>query len=395
MSTRGSHQGANPYTLDMADGGPAGPIGYRPALDGLRAVAIVLVLWHHTRIALVPPRYSHVAGGFLGVDVFFVLSGFLITNLLLERRERTGAIALWPFYRRRAVRLLPALLGFLAVDTLVAWVAGWDMGDQVRTVLAALFYVTNWAPTFHWELARDHVHLWTLAVEEQFYLGWPLALGLLVRLRSTLRAPAIAVAVLGVGAWRLLLAVRYESVYPELYQRTDTRIDALLVGAGLAVLFQHGWRPTKGVAAGAGLAGAAIVLFAVGNPAAFDPLFLYYGGFTFVAVGTAGVILAALEDGSIVQRWLARPAAVLLGRASYSLYLWHVLVLVLVRDHVGGPTVLRIAVAWAASVAVAGASFALLERPVLAGGRRSWRPSLPSLRGEREGPRAGRPRLRA
>jgi peptidoglycan/LPS O-acetylase OafA/YrhL len=341
-------------------------VGYRPALDGLRAVAIGLVIWHHTTVALLRPGTGRVYGGFLGVDVFFVLSGFLITNLLIDRHETTGRIALAPFYRRRAVRLLPALVVFLAADTVVASLSGWDMAAQARTVAAALAYVTNWAPTFGWELAKQDPHLWTLAVEEQFYLIWPLLLAGLLRLRADRRVPILVAAFVGVGLWRAFLLIHGVEAYPELYQRTDTRIDTLLAGAILALVLRRGRRGSDRLTAAAGIVGAVVLLFIVCNETLLSNRFLYLGGFSIVAVAAALVIAALLVRGSPFERALSIPPAVHLGRISYSCYLWHLLVFILVRDHLHGPpTVVRVAVAWTLALAVSLASFWLVERPVL------------------------------
>src|SRR4051812_6041644 len=155
-------------------------LGYRPALDGLRALAIVMVVCHHS-MPFFRGNDRFPTGGLLGVDVFFVLSGFLITTLLLEERRDTGSISLRAFYKRRALRLFPALWVLLAVHAAVAHQAGWDMTTEWHTILAALTYTTNWAPVFHWNLNADQVFLWSLAVEEQFYLVWPFVLRRLLR----------------------------------------------------------------------------------------------------------------------------------------------------------------------------------------------------------------------
>lgn len=151
-------------------------MGYRPELDGLRALAVIAVMLHHTFVDAAP-------SGHLGVDLFFVLSGFLITRLALEEHARTGSLDLRAFWRRRAYRLLPALL--LALPIVLLW--GWVIGGQVReqTITGSwtsLLYVTNWArATGAIDTAGLMTHAWSLAIEEQFYLLWPLLLVWLLR----------------------------------------------------------------------------------------------------------------------------------------------------------------------------------------------------------------------
>jgi len=260
---------------------------------------------------------------------------------------------------------------FLAADTVVASLSGWDMAAQARTVAAALAYVTNWAPTFGWELAKQDSHLWTLAVEEQFYLMWPFLLAGLLRLRADRRVPILVAAFVGVGAWRAFLLVHGVDAYPELYQRTDTRIDTILAGAILALVLRRGRRASDRMTAAAGIVGAVVLLFIVCNETLLSNRFLYLGGFSIVAVAAALVIAALLVRGSPFERALSIPPAVYLGRISYSCYLWNLLVFILVRDHLHGPpTVVRIAVAWTLALAVSVASFWLVERPVLDSRRR-------------------------
>ncbi|HPJ19946.1 MAG TPA: acyltransferase, partial [Actinomycetota bacterium] len=163
----------------------APPMGYIPGLDGIRAIAVLAVLLYHSGVAGVP-------GGFLGVDVFFVLSGFLISSLLLQEIERTSAVSFGQFYLRRARRLLPALLATLALSSVLVLLFARDAAAQFRQdAISSMLYVTNW-----WYVVQDLSyfeamgrppmlqHLWSLAVEEQFYLLWPLILVFLYRWRG-------------------------------------------------------------------------------------------------------------------------------------------------------------------------------------------------------------------
>ena len=236
-----------------SDGGqPSGRpgIGYVPALDGMRGLAVMAVLAFHGGMAWA-------RGGFLGVDAFFVLSGYLITSLLLAEWEQTGRIALGRFWGRRARRLLPALLLMVAVVTLGARTL--LPPEEVRLLrgdgLAALFYVANWrmilrGGDYFAQTASPSPleHTWSLGIEEQFYLVWPLLMaGLLagtlaVAARRAALAHAIVLCAIGAAASTVLLATLYRSDDPgRAYYGTDTRGASLLVGAGLAVLLARRW----------------------------------------------------------------------------------------------------------------------------------------------------------
>ncbi len=349
---------------------PDRTLGYRPALDGLRAVAIALVLWHHAVAILAPAGGSLLAGGFLGVDIFFVLSGFLITSVLAESAAR-GGISLRSFYARRARRLLPALVVFLGAHGVLAVVQGRDVTEEAVTTLSALTYTSNLAPTFGWDLAPDQLHLWSLAVEEQFYLLWPLILLVLLRSgRGRVALGAMASIVVGVVLWRTALLDHHGAGYPIVYQRTDARLDALVIGAMLAVALHSGWRPNPWISRLAGWGGTIVVAgFAIGVGADADPL--YRGGFTLVAIGAAGMILLALDGRSAFSRLLAHPLLVGVGRISYSLYLWHVLAYGLVAGTSRSP-VTRITIGVTLAVVCAVISHVLVERPFLA----SWPPPV-------------------
>ncbi len=349
------------------ESGPTSPrLGHRPALDGLRAVAIALVLWHHSLAMLLPGRFVHVLGGYLGVDVFFVLSGFLITTILFERREEDGLGSLGGFYRRRAVRLLPALVAFLAVDLLVGLAAHRDMARELRTVGAALTYTSNWAPTLGWDLAQNKLHLWSLAVEEQFYLVWPLLLlSVIARLRFRTAAWCIALAVVGVAVWRVWLTLHYGAGYPIVYQRFDARFDSLLVGAGTALVWRRGWRPSPRGATAAIAVGGLVLALAVGHPAPV-PDAAFYGGFTVVALAVAAIIIGVLHSDGVATRVLSWSPLVALGQLSYSLYLWHVLAFGLVAALIPDGVLVRFVVAHAVALAVAVVSYVGIERPLLA-----------------------------
>ena len=232
----------------MAGARSAGPrrprLGYQPGLDGLRAVAVVAVLLYHFGVSWLP-------GGFLGVEVFFVISGYLITSLLLAEWRADHGIALGSFWARRARRLLPALFAMLAVVSAAALIFAPDAVPELRRgIPAALVYMTNW-----YEIVRKQsyfarfgrppllLHLWSLAVEEQFYLIWPPLLLLGVRRTRGRRRPRVYAALGGAAASALAGYLLYHpGVDPSrVYYGTDTRASGLLLGAVLAM----GWTPSR------------------------------------------------------------------------------------------------------------------------------------------------------
>ena len=210
-------------------------LGYRPALDGIRGIAITLVVVHHAAAFLMPAQESRVLpGGFLGVDLFLVLSGFLITTLLMERREREEH-PIRTFYLRRLLRLVPAVAALLAANFLYALVRGVGVADALRSVVVVLAYVTNWAELAGISISPYITHLWSLGIEEQFYLVWPVVLFSGLRAWGSRRRLAVLALTIAVAAavWRAVLYARGDP-WLRIYLRTDARADALAIGAALA-----------------------------------------------------------------------------------------------------------------------------------------------------------------
>jgi peptidoglycan/LPS O-acetylase OafA/YrhL len=348
-------------------------LGYRPALDGLRGVSVLAVMAYHVGL---------IRGGYLGVDAFFVLSGFLITALLVEERRRTGMIHLGKFYVRRALRLLPALVTMLAVGCLVAAVLGWFFraGETPAALLVALgrmslitlFYVANWAMMFGtsmWILG----HTWSLSIEEQFYLLWPLTLmGLFrfVRRRAAIFACVLAGAAASVTV-RNALFIGTASI-PRVFLGFDTRCDALLIGCGLGLLAAWGVLPaSRARRAALGVAGAvALVGFSTAAfTASWQAPFMLRIGSTLVALAVAVVIAeVTASPGGLVAAALAFPPLRATGRISYGLYLWHFPIIYAcgaLRHGEGVPEPWRAALALTLTFAVSGLSFWLVERPML------------------------------
>ncbi|MDQ1630971.1 MAG: hypothetical protein QOJ32_144 [Frankiaceae bacterium] len=346
------------------------------ALDGLRGLAVLAVVLFHLGLTAVP-------GGLLGVDVFFVLSGFLITGLLVSERRRAGYISLRTFWVRRWRRLLPALLlTLVAVAVLAqlfsdpAQVAG--IRDEA---VATLAYVSNWQAILAGHSYFDVVapsplrHTWSLGVEEQFYVVWPLVAVLVLR-RSERLLFVVAVAGAAVSAGLQVGLAETGVGLDRLYYGTDTRVQALLIGAALAVAL-HGRAPLRQRARhGIGLLGlaATVGLVVLVTSVSGTAGWLYRGGFTLVALATAAVVAAAttVPTGLLARAFSVRPLAYL-GRISYGVYLWHwpvVVYLTPARLPLSGAALALARVG--VTLLVAAVSFHFVEQPIRRGGLRAF-----------------------
>jgi peptidoglycan/LPS O-acetylase OafA/YrhL len=362
---------ATPSTAESstAETTAAGPRGTRfGGLDGLRAIAVIVVIIYHLGSGILP-------GGFIGVDVFFVISGFLITALLLRERERTGSVHLGRFWVRRARRLLPAIALLVIVCCTAAWMIGGDLliGLGLQALGAATFS-SNWlaiaAGQSYFDESTPELlrNLWSLAVEEQFYLLWPLLLLLVVLLPR--RWMRVGVMLIAASASAVAMAVLFiPGDATRVYFGTDTHSFGLALGAALAfgaASVDGRARLARMVQALGWLAVAALLLSSV--LLRDDASATYIGGLPLVAVLTAVAILAAVQPGSRLARALdARPMA-WVGERSYGLYLWHWPVFVLTAAATTGASPaarwLVAAVALVVTVAAAQLSYVLVEQPV-------------------------------
>ena len=344
-------------------------------------------------------------GGFLGVEVFFVISGYLITSLLLAEWRADHGISLGRFWGRRARRLLPALFAMLAVVSAAALLFAPDAVPELRRgVLAAVVYVTNWyeiigKQSYFARFGRPPLllHLWSLAVEEQFYLIWPPLLLVGLRLTHGRRRPLVYATLAGAAASALTGLVLYHpGVDPSrVYYGTDTRASGLLLGCVLAML----WAPSRLVTTiradarflleAIGVLSMAGLLWLMWKANEFDP-FVYRGGFVVVDLLTLGVIAVAVHPaptfgrrllGSGPMRWI--------GQRSYAIYLWHWPVYALTRPGVDVPLSgnVLLAVRLAVTLGLADLSYRYIEMPARNGALGRWWRSLPRGAG-RAGPAA-------
>ena len=389
-------------------------VPYLPGLDGMRALAVIAVLVYHANT-------EWLSGGFLGVEVFFVISGYLITLLLMAERERTGTVRIGAFWMRRARRLLPALFLMLFLLLTYTWIFRSDELGKLRgDMLGGLLYVSNWYQIWvgqGYSSSGDFAplrHLWSLAVEEQFYLVWPLVMMLLLR-RTGTRNVALAARWLVLAALvvTVVTALLYHpgpigdcAVNPDaywtvgerciskgdaLYLSTITRSSGILLGAAFAMV----WRPMaimRGPLRNAHrlldiIAVVGLLLLGLLNwklhfvtPSGADA-WLFRGGFLWTALATLMVIAAVTHRRTLTSRVLGNPVLVWIGTRSYGLYLYSWPIYQIIRKVAGNSlTFPQFVVAMVFTVAITEASYRFVETPIRRREVASWWESLRSRR---------------
>lgn len=355
---------------------------YVPGLDGLRAVAVLCVIAYHINI-------PWAKGGMLGVGVFFTLSGYLITDLLLDHYRRRGDLGLGQFWLRRARRLLPAL--FLMLIVVSVWVALFDTSqlDSVRRqVISAALYFANWSTIaahasyfarFSQPLPLDH--LWSLSIEEQFYLVWPWLLALALWI-SPSRVWLTFLALAGAAASAVVMGHLYHPGYDptRVYEGTDTRAFELLIGCALAAVrptrFPRGSREPIGrvlLLDLFGVAGLVTIFVLVWRTTPFSS-FLYPVGFLLLSVATVAVIAAVVHSASALGALMGSRPLRWIGVRSYGIYLWQWPIVVLWGQSSTHVQWGRAALQLAATLVVASLSWRYLEEPIRRGALgRLWR----------------------
>lgn len=347
-------------------------LGYLPELDGMRGLAILTVLLYHIgELCGIP---SFVEGGHLGVDMFFVLSGFLITVILLQEFDSTGRVELKNFYFRRVLRLGPALLGLLLPLALFCFAfldRFWSRYNFIDSIIT-LFYFSNWARAFRIHSPAFLGHTWSLSIEEQFYILWPvtlLCLAKYIRNRWLVACCAFGISISAV-ALRILLTLTGSSM-ERLYNGLDTRADSLLIGCTLGIIVSSNLLSEACISRLSKLLRylspvSLSIIVAIMLTMSWKSFHLYYWGFISIAVLTAVLILdlTVCRDSSLIRpifslRWL-----VWTGKLSYGLYLWHypVYKVMMIMNF---SRFQLITFGTAATFALVTASYYLLEQPVL------------------------------
>lgn len=341
-------------------------LGHRPELDGVRGISILLVLMLHL-------GFSFIRGGFLGVDIFFVLSGFLITSLLVQEANTKGSISLKKFYIRRALRLGPAVLVFMLGTGIYAlfFLSQEQARLTYQGILLTLSYVSNWVFAFNEDVKVGPLGItWSLAIEEQFYLLWPLIMVLLLKLKVRRRVILLmtVLTIVAIALHRKLLmegGVRIE----RMYYATDTRADALLIGCLVALLLSWNLLPRSEVLRWVmnilATLGACTIAWLAITTTSHD-LFLYAGGFTLVSlsVGAILIVLMLWPPPPVLAALRVKPLR-WIGKVSYGLYLWHWPVREFVCPNVDTASPVRIIAAVVIASGITALSYYLVEKRFL------------------------------
>jgi peptidoglycan/LPS O-acetylase OafA/YrhL len=337
------------------------PLGYCAGLDGLRGLLTLGIIAEHVNYSL--------PGSMFFMDIFYVMSGYLITGLLIKDIGRHGQVKFSQFYSRRLFRLLPPLAAMTAGFLLFSYLYFPDFKKPARDAAIGFFYITNWWRAFDWPGVTYMGHTWSLAVEEQFYLLWPLTFLILFRLlglgwRMVATILTIALAIWGWRCWMTWHGASWVRVY----NGFDTRSDALMVGCALAIVLaivSLENRPTfdrilRLLAWPIPIIALTFTFYfnAWGNPT------YYYAGIVFLGIGlgTALILILIRPLDTRLHRVLEWSVLVFLGRIFYAMYLWHYPLLCIFADDFHWPTWLRFLITYPLTILLAVLSYVLIER---------------------------------
>lgn len=331
---------------------PVFKLRYNPALDGLRGVAIILVILSHAHA----PLFN---GAFFGVDLFFVLSGFLITSLLLQEFQTNGQLDYWRFYRRRFFRLMPPLALFLATYCLVAPHIWPELDDIYSDALVSLLYLADYGIAF-FDSPDTLLHMWSLSVEEHFYLIWPPLLVWLLRKVTPGRvwAPLLGLWVLST-LWRALWVFQEQEFY-EVFFRFDTRASGLLAGALLAALMVEKPQWIERLQSLRSYTMWLVLAVPLLMELEWSNMHALLWGITVVECATIVLLLAVQSPKGLVYEMLTAPTLLRLGKLSYGIYLWHYPVVRYLRADYSWPV--AVAGTLVISAALSALSFYTIER---------------------------------
>ena len=322
-------------------------LAYVPAFDGLRAIAVISVMVYHAE------HGAWFTGGWAAVDIFFVLSGFLITSNLKREIDTTGSLRLGRFYARRFLRLMPALWLMLAVD-LASYFVRYHNEYIVKDVVFSLFYIMNWVRALS-SLGGDELgHLWSLSIEEQFYIVWP---AVFLVLKPALRKPILIICISTIILWRLYLLYTGSSI-ERTYNGFDTHSDGLLIGCFLALIPS---RPSRDKYAAKLMVFPLLGLILIILFLRYDAPFTHWVGLSIASLLSAWII-SGLQQKNLPSAILAHRIPVFVGKISYGLYLWHNPIIFVLKPkihHFSTPILLSL------SFAAAIFSYYVVEQPFL------------------------------
>lgn len=358
---------------DVTSAGPVKRLRYEPGLDGVRGIGAIFVMLVHLGMIVIPDGPSMatiVPGAYVFMDLFFVVSGFLITNLLISEQHRTGRTSFGGFYLRRALRLLPALWVMLLAHVLYSWAVGFDVVGGARVEresigLAALYGLNFRLDTVLSPVANGLTHLWSLGIEEQFYALWPLIIAFVLPIRRRLgvNVALLGTAAAGIAVYRFARTAAGDD-WMRLYTHTDTRADSLLIGALTAYVWAWGRTSPRAVSVGGYLGAMAIAVYTWQGDQTWRVNSQI--GFTLMAVASAFVVLAIVDTNWTVNRVLTFEPLRRLGVVSYGVYLWHVPVFVATAHLARSlPSGARVAISLAVTAVATALSWRCVEQPCM------------------------------